>query len=157
MCKKKGNSLKVRALPKEFVEKTLEYENYALIYSKNYELIMNGKETDSIADKDGDQSYWEGLVKITNPNKKCKYVYRKCRAFNEIKCDEIALGYRTKQVLGIKQDDEKVKIQRACWFCYLWCHGDSAIKHSFRLAVLGLLATIVFSLISLLMNYFCCC
>ena len=134
--------LKVTKLDNDFVKYETEYDRYAFTNWKNISDILKknkGNEVDDI----------ECIVKIISGKKK---VYRKCRSSNEFKKDEIALGYRTALMLGVKQDNEdKVVIKKACCFPYLWHHIDSTIRGPFIVAVIALIFTIP-SLIEAIIN-----
>ena len=147
--RKDKNILNVTEQPDGFVENTLDYEQYALIYSKNYEKIM-GK-TPNGTDKA--HGYWAGLVKISPADKKGKAVYRKLLSFPIIKGNEVGLGYRTQQILFSKDEENKeIRVKRVHWFCYLWNQFDTEKKYGFRATMYGIGATIVLSLISIILT-----
>ena len=126
--------LKVTKLDNDFVKYETEYERYAFTNWKNISDILKKKKGNEVNDI-------ECVVKIISGKKK---VYRKCRSSNEFKKDEIALGYRTALMLGVKQDNEdKVVIKKACWFSYLWHHIDSTIRGPFIVAVISLIFAIL--------------
>ena len=152
--RKDKNIFNVTEQPKEFVQNTLDYEQYALIYSKNYEKIMEKTPSETDQDKD----YWAGLVKISSDAIGSKSVYRKCRAYSGIKSHDVALGYRTQQTLSLNNKDNKeIRVERTNWFCYLWNQFDTAKKYGFRAAVYGIGFTIVFSLLSIILTMVFAC
>ena len=148
--RKDKNIFNVTEQPKGFVENTLDYEQYALIYSENYEKIMGKTHNET------DQDYWAGLVKISSDAIGSKSVYRKCRAYSGIKSHDVALGYRTQKPLSLNNKENKeIRVERTNWFCYLWNQFDTAKKYGFRAAVYGIGFTIVFSLLSIILTIVC--
>lgn len=131
-----------------FVQQHNDYECYALVNSRK---MAETQDENKMADYGDSSDAIEGLVKISH---NCKAVYRKCKARNGLKGNEVALGYRTLQKLGLPKGAQ-VKIKPTCWFCYLWHHYESVIKWPFRFAVVSLLITLVgaiFSIISFAQN-----
>ena len=152
--RKDKNILNVTEQPDGFVENTLDYEQYALIYSENYEKIMGKTHNET------DQDYWAGLVKISSDAIGSKSVYRKCRAYSGIKSQDVALGYRTQQTLFPKDKvdmERKIKVEKAHSFCYLWNQFDTEKKYGFRATMYGIGATIVLSLISIILTMVFAC
>ncbi len=160
MCKNNNkeeiNTFKVENIPQDFMDKTIDYENFALVYSKSLGSLICKKTKRQIRP----QYYWEGLVKISREDGEGKPVYRKCRACNGINSEEIALGYRTQKELFPQNNQKKKKVivERANNFCYLWKQFDTANRSAFRAAVYGIGTTIVLSIASIVVTiiYSCC-
>ena len=148
---------KVVVQPKSFLSgNALVNEEYVLVYSKKLAEIFSDESSknDQKGNKqdEKDQIFMEGLVKITPLGSSQKPIFRKCRAHNEVKSDEIALGYRTNKALfqnDYKEPGRQVIVERACWFCYLWHNMKSDVKHAFRSATIGLIITALGSIASI--------
>lgn len=140
---KKEHELIAVPLDKDFVDKHNDYENYVLVYSKAMEELYDGKFCN-------DDDATDALVKVRYS---CTTVYRKCVARYGMKEGQVALGYRTKKILGIDANS-KVKVSKTNWFCYLWHHNDSTVKWPFRIAFIALLLTAAQAVISIV-KLFC--
>lgn len=81
-------------------------------------------------------------LKIKSSSGKTIYRLGVARSVDELTKDKIRIGYRSKNLLNIS-DDESVTVTTACWLSYLWNHCDSAIKWPFRLAFISVLMTMV--------------
>ena len=151
--RKPCKQFRVCEMPKEFIDKALEYENYVLVYSKDLARIY---EKDVIADVIDDDSRFEGLVQIRHGS---KVVYRKCRAFNRINKDTIGIGYRTLRKLGFEKpnDAESVCVMPANWFCYLWNHNESVVRWPFIIAVFSLGVSILGVIVKYVCKFINCC
>lgn len=142
ICKKKKyHHLSVRELDKDFVSSNIEYEQYALVYSKNLEVIANGnKEQELEEDLNLDR-----FVKIcANGNT----VRRKCRGYNGCQAGEIMLGSRTRKELGIGKDTQ-VCVKSSSMICYYWNNSEGYVKWGFRIAIFGFCLTILSSIVTL--------
>lgn len=115
----------------DFVKFHLDFERYVLVHSKAFEAIFDKKMKDTL-----DANELEGLVKITHNG---NTVYRKCIG-GAVTKDHIQMGYRTQSELQANAGDD-VNVEKACWFCYLWCNSDSYYKYPFILAVAALILT----------------
>jgi hypothetical protein len=130
----------------DFFKLTIDYEKYALVFSKELSKILDNTNDDDVKD----QSYWEGLVKISPNDGKGNPVYRLCRAYNGVKSGQIALGFRTRKNLSPNKESQfQVRVEKASWFCYMWCNMSSEVRYSFRFAVIGLLLSFLGILISI--------
>ncbi|MGM9735074.1 MAG: hypothetical protein ACI3ZL_01550, partial [Candidatus Cryptobacteroides sp.] len=133
--------LKMRVIshPKDFCANCLDYETYALVYSKSIADI-NGEQLKQTDDRDK----LNGYVRISAGRKK---IYRKCRAYCGIKGDEISLGYRSRAELG---GNNNVTVAPTGWFSYHWMNSEPGLKHSFRITVVALALTALSSLLSII-------
>lgn len=111
-----------------FVNSVVDYEQYALLYTKNAGHGING------------------YLKITG---KGKSIYRKVRGRNGVNSNELAIAYRTQKELEVKVNDP-VYIKPAGFFAYYWYNSEKYTKHAFRIAIAGLFLTVVSSIASLI-------
>lgn len=117
-----------------FAAGEINHEFYALVYSKTINSINERPmKTETDVDK------LNGYIVICSGKSR---VYRKCRSFNGVHSGEIELGYRTIAELETNLN-QSVCIKPACWFFYFWHCPDNGFKHSFRIAIVGFLVTVI--------------
>lgn len=90
--------------------------------------------------------------------KNSKKVYRKAigHAFNGLNGDNVMVGYRTRRLLNVKENDEVI-ITRGCWFMYLLNHLNSAIRGPFIIAIIFGIITLISFILSIIPLLHCCC
>lgn len=139
--KKKSHQLSARELDKDFVSSNTEYEQYALVYSKNLEAIAKGhKEQKTEEDLNLDR-----FVKIcANRNT----VVRKCRGRYGCEVGQIMLGSRTRKELGIGEG-AYVCVKSCSMFCYYWKNSERYIRWGFRISIIGFILAILSSITTL--------
>ena len=125
-------------LPADFVDTTMDYEEYALVYSKVFHNIQENVDCDDL---------FNGYVKLTSKSTGCS-VYRKCRAYKGCKSGDIAIGSRTRKELGDGKDE--VIIQHTNWLAYNLHHSDRSRRASVIITLIALLCSILSSIISVL-------
>lgn len=151
----RAKTYKVFTLTQDFVIKhPNDYENLVALQSKQISPFIK---------KEGEISpdTIEGIVRIQNASNKCKCIYRKAvgAVVYGLDSEHAMLSARSMKQLDVQEYDELI-IKPANWFCYLWNHYDSTIRHPFRVAIIIGLLSIGISLISLLLtiiNSSCCC
>ena len=129
-------------------------DNYAFFHSHEYAKIFNTRK------KYAEGRDINGYVKICACNKCCCRRMRRCvylRYYGKsIGANKIGLSYgnlcRLKRVDSINEECHKVCVKKSWWFPYYWFHGDSGVCWPFRIAFIGLGA----SIISLLKEFICC-
>lgn len=134
--------VEVRDLDPFFVSGNPEYEQYALVYSKQMAELF--KEDESKEEMNLDR-----FVKIISCDDKKRKVYRKCSARKGTSSNEVAIGSRTQKELGCKKGS-MVEICKASWTQYYWHNSDSSIKFAFILAVIGAVCGIASFLLEIL-------
>ena len=92
----------------------------------------------------------EGLLKITY---KGKSIYRKYLGSNIAESENVILNNRSITELGLRTKDIQenpniVEIEPASVWAYLYNNSYSYIRDPFKLAIIGLVATILFGIIS---------
>ena len=101
----------------------------------------------------------EGLLKITY---KGKSIYRKYLGSNITESGNIILNNRSIAELGLKTKDieenpNMVEIEPASVWAYLYNNSYSYIRDPFKLAIIGLAATILFGIISTIIGIISLC
>ena len=127
-----------------------EHEKYVIVNSQAFKEIYENKlKTATNPDK------LEGLVKISG---KSKPIFRKCIGGHVKSIDNIEMGYRSAAELKVTPSQE-VDIKPACWFEYMWRNSESQIRFSFMFAVIGVVLTIIFGIVSIVLTICrnCCC
>ncbi len=118
----------------------------AFMHSGAYKKIFTFKQKDS-----KDARNYGGYLKITHGNRK---VYLKYQSQNGVSGDEVQLTYAVRSaldvVVGKNEAPKEVKIEKAGWFCYYFYNSDEGIRCPFRLAVAGLILTIIGCIISVI-------
>ena len=120
-------------------------DNYAFFHSCEYLRIFGKKK------KEADERDIYGYVKVCA--RRCIYL----RYYGKsIGAKKIVLSYgnlcRLKRVDSKNKECHKVCVKKSCWFPYYWFHGDSGVCWPFRIAVIGLGA----SILSFLKEIICC-
>lgn len=129
-------------------------DNYAFFHSCEYLKIFGNKKKEA----DGRDIY--GYVKVCACDKYCCRRTRRCihlRYYGKsIGANKIGLSYgnlcRLKRVDSKNEECHNVYVKKSCWFPYYWFHGDSGVCWPFRIAVIGLGA----SILSFLKEIICC-
>ena len=135
-------SLSVKDQDKDFIKANNDYEQYALVYSHNMALIFG----EDCSKEDRDLGRFIQIVNTENSH----IVYRKCVARYGIYHNEIALGYRTQQELGLIQNKNMVRVSNSSWFNYYWNNSDYSARWAFRITVIGFGLTVISSIVTIL-------
>ena len=115
------------------------YEQYAILDTHAFAKIFGNLEKIPMGEQ-------EGLLKISC---NCRSIYRKYRGMSiEGEQNYVAISYKARKHLKASLGDE-VQIKRACWFCYLWNYYDVTIRGAFRIAIIGIVISIILSLVSI--------
>lgn len=130
--------VQIIAIPfdKPFRERHELCEHYVALHSSVFKKLFGWD--------DSQEDNFEGLVKISNPYKSGKSVYRRAvgHSYKGLDGKHGMLGHRTRKMLQAGDSSELI-IQPTCWFWYLWYHYDSVVCWPFRLAILFGLLNIV--------------
>lgn len=147
MCKQKVKNYEVNPFNSQFVkDHKSDYEHFIALQSREIIPYLNDAET------------FEGLVCVKNASNKCKRIYRKTVGSTAFGLDgqHVMMGARSMKQLNLPKGG-KVIIKPTNWFCYLWNHYDSTIRHPFRCAIIIGIISIAIGVLSLFSGCHCGC
>lgn len=127
-------------------------DNYAFFHSREYANIFGKPKKKTI----GQDIYGYVKIRTIDKNGSKQRCIRLKYYGKSIKKDKVALTYHNRCRLGLaglhKDETIMVRVKKSCWFPYYWFHGDSGVCWPFRIAVIGLGA----SILSFLKEIICC-
>lgn len=141
----------------DFVKYNSEYEQYALIYSKEMQKLFdtssNNKENKEDNIKTAEPIAFGRYVKLCHRG---IVIYRKCRAECHINSGQIGLGYRTQKELGLDSNNGNgnVCLKESNFLCYYLWNSDKYVALTAWVAVSGLLLTLISAAVSVLSLFF---
>lgn len=137
----------------DFVRYNTDYEQYALLYSKElrglfkkFKYIEGEKQ-----EKEGTPSL--SICKYVKIRHNGKVIYRKCRAEYHIHAREVGLGFRTQKELRIDSGNTKaykVCISKSNFLCFYLFNSDRYIALTAWIAVAGFLLALLSAVLSVL-------
>ena len=119
-------------------------ERFLYLYHKDYEKITGCSIKDAYLKKK--TNIIEGFLKITNGSG--KKIYRRFRGCG-VSSGSVYLGYRSMCELGLKNGDT-ITVEPTSWLKYYLHNSDTYVKQTVRIAIFGLLCTIVSMVISII-------
>ena len=142
--------LTTKRMCKDFVDQTLEYEDYVLVYSKTIQKIygVDSNQEDSTKEL---EAYYSKIMDnyVCIENSEGKKIYRKCRGRNGVNSGEICIGYRSLKELGLNIGND-VNVSPCSWFRYYGCNSSINERRQFWLLFVSLMLAVVSGVISLL-------
>ena len=120
------------------------HERFLFVYPRDYEKITGCSMKKAFTKNK--TNLIEGFLKITNESG--KRIYRRFRGCN-VDSGSVYLGYRSMCELGL-QDGDMVTIEPTSWLKYYFHNSDSYIRHTVRIAIFGLLCTVVSMALSII-------
>ncbi len=119
-------------------------ERYLYLYPKDYEKITGCSIKDAYSNKK--TNLIEGFLKITNESG--KIIYRRFRGCG-VPSGSVYLGYRSMCELGLNNGDS-ITVEPTSWWNYYLHNSDSYVKHTVRIAIFGLICTVVSMVFSII-------
>ena len=120
------------------------YERYLYLYPKDYEKITGCSINDAYSNKK--TNLIEGFLKITNGSS--KKIYRRFRGCG-VPSGSVYLGYRSMCELGLS-DGDTITVEPTSWWKYYMHNSDTYVKKTVRIAIVGLLCTVVSMVLSII-------
>ena len=134
----------VNEIDYNLVENIDNHERYLYLNPKDYEKITGCSIKDAYSNKK--TNLIEGFLKITNGSG--KIIYRRFRGCSALS-GSVYLGYRSMCELGLNNGDP-ITVEPTSWWNYYLHNSDSYIKQTVRIAIFGLLFTVVSMVLSVI-------
>jgi len=125
-----------------------EYDEYVVLHSSMYEAIFGEKKAKAKRSKK-----LLSVVRICYEGKSIHRVYRSLPA-KDFGKDFAALTPNS--IYELCQDSseapKKVSVSKGCWWMYYWYNPVAAVRMSFRVGVVGILFTIIMSILPMILT-----
>ncbi len=128
---------------------TAEYDDKVLIFGQNYESLFGTPRKNA-------SSGLKRLSVVKISTKDGTSIHRAFLGSNGLKGNQVALSPNSIRLLASKTEPDyidEVTISKGSEFLYFWNHPYHATRISMRLGMIGILATIVLSILTLCMTF----
>lgn len=128
---------------------TGEYDDKVLLFGLNYESIFKTQRKNA-------SSGLKRLSVVKISTKDGTSIHRAFLGSNGLKGNQVALSPNSIRLLASKTEPDyidEVTISKGSEFLYFWNHPYHATRISMRLGMIGILATIVLSILTLCMSF----
>ena len=123
-----------------------EFDEYVVLHSSMYEAIFGEKKAKAKRSKK-----LLSVVRICYEGKSIHRAYRSVSA-KDFGKDYVALTPNSIYELcqNSSEAPDKVSVSKGCWWMYYWHNPVAAVRMSFRVGIVGILFTIIMSILSMI-------
>ena len=151
----KNNSVQYKpvTIHPDFVRYNTDYEQYALLYSKELRSLFETFNYIEKEKQEKEETSSLAICKYVKIRHNDKVIYRKCRAECHIHAGEVGLGFRTQKELRIDPDNTEansVCISKSNFLCFYLHNSDRYMALTAWIAVAGFLLTLLSAVLSVL-------
>ena len=149
--KKPGVQYKPVRIDKDFIRNNAEFEQYALLYSKELQELFSIPDNLSEEQQNNGTRVSYSLGRFVKICYCGKVIYRKCRAECHIHLGEVGIGFRTQKELGIDlPKNASLCLKKSNFLSFYLHNSDRYIKLTAWIAIIGFLLTLISAVISVL-------
>ncbi len=137
---------------KDFISHNAEFEQYALLYSKELQDLFATSDNITEEQKNSGDRASYSLGRYVRISYCGKVIYRKCRAECHIHSGEVGIGFRTQKELGldISNNTASLCLKKSNFLSFYLHNSDRYIELTAWIAIIGFLLTLVSAIISVL-------